>query len=119
VVKEVLWPYIAEISQYLYFIIIIPGIKSSLRVLGSEGNNRYMYQMSLETFMKYSLDIFCHYDLDVDVCGYTTHSLASGCSRCEDNYNMLSSDKIHEKNCSYYNKIVPNNSVVVHVHDDK
>ncbi len=69
--------------------------------------------------MKYNLYIFCHYDLDVDVCGYTAHSLASGCSRCEDNYNTLPSDKIHEKNCSYYNKIVPNISVVVQVHDDK
>jgi hypothetical protein len=69
--------------------------------------------------MKYNLDIFCYYDLDVDVCRYTAHSLASGCSRCGDNYNVLSSDKIHEKTCLYYNKIVPNNSVVVQVRDDK
>jgi hypothetical protein len=113
-VKDALQPYEAQINQYIPLIMVIPGIKSFVKVIGCEENNRYMLctQMSLKTFMKYNLDIFCHYDLDVDICGYTAHSLASGCSSCEDNYNMFSSDKMHKKNCSYYNKILPNNSSI-------
>jgi pyruvoyl-dependent arginine decarboxylase (PvlArgDC) len=57
--------------------------------------------------------------LDVDVCGYTAHSLATGCSRCEDNYNMLSSEKIHSANCSYYSKILPSNYAIAKVRDEK
>jgi hypothetical protein len=120
-VKNALQPYVAQINQYIRFLMVIPGMKSFFKVIGSKDNIRYILctQMSIETFMKYNLDIFCHYDLDVDVCGYTAHSLATGCSRCEDNYNMLSSEKIHSKNCSYYNKILPNNSAIAQVRDKK
>jgi hypothetical protein len=70
-VKDALQPYEAQINQYIRLIMVIPGIKSFVKVIGCEENNRYMLctQMSVKTFMKYNLDIFCHYDLDVDICG--------------------------------------------------
>jgi hypothetical protein len=106
-VCEALRPYVTKLNQYIRFVMVIPSIKSFLKVLHFEDYDRYIVStlMSLECFMKYNMDIFCHYDLDVDVCGFTAHSLASGCGRCEDNYNMMSSDKYHDSNCAYYNKI--------------
>ena len=101
-VREALQPYVSKINQYIRFVKVIPTMKMFLKVLSHEDYDRYNLctQMSLECFMKYKLDIFCHYDLDVDICGFTAHSLATGCSRCEDNYNMLSSDKDHDSNCT-------------------
>lgn len=100
---------------------VIPNMKMFLKVLGHEDYDRYILctQMSLECFMKYNMDIFCHYDLDVDVCGFTAHSVATGCKRCEDNYNMLSSDKEHDSTCTYYNNICPHYSALGKTRDDK
>ena len=99
---------------------VIPGIKSFLRIIQHEEKKVYIFStlLSLESFMKYNQDTFCHYDLDIDICGFTAHSLANGCGRCQDNYNMLESDKNHDKACSYYLKILPFSHEVQKVRDD-
>jgi hypothetical protein len=113
--------YVTNLSQYIIFVMVIPGIKSFLRVIQHEEKKVYMFStlLSLECFMKYNKDMFCHYDLDIDICGFTAHSLASGCPRCKDNYHMLSSNKQHDKVCSYYTKILPNSYAIQQLLDDK
>jgi hypothetical protein len=46
-----------------------------LKVIGQEEHDRFTLctLMSLDCFMKFNLDIFCHYDLDTDICGFTAH----------------------------------------------
>lgn len=121
VVRSALGNNVTTLHQYIRFVMIIPGMKTFLKVLGQEEHDRFILclLMSLDCFMKFNLDIFCHYDLDVDICGFTAHSLASGCKRCEDNYNMLDSDKHHASDCSYYTKIQPYSHEVQKVRDEK
>jgi hypothetical protein len=113
--------YVTTLTQYIHFVMVIPGIKSFIRIIQCEEKKVYVFctLMSIETFMKYNQDIFCHYDLNVDVCGFTAHSLANGCSRCKDNYQMLPSNLQHDKDCSYFTKIQPNSSAVQQLIDDK
>jgi hypothetical protein len=91
--------YVTTISQYTLFVMVIPGIKSVIGGIHCKEKNVYMLctLMSLECFMKYNQDIFCHYELNIDVRWFTAHSLASGCPRCQDNYNMLPSNLQHNK----------------------
>lgn len=112
---------ITNLHQYIRFVMVIPRMKSFLQVIAFEQHDRYVVSllMSLGCFVKYNLDTYCHYDLDVDICGFTAHSLASGCGRCQDNYNMLESDKNHDKACSYYLKILPFSHEVQKVRDEK
>jgi hypothetical protein len=100
---------------------VIPGMKSFLQVIAFEQHDRYVVSllMSLGSFVKYNLDTFCHYDLDVDISGFTAHSLASGCGRCQDNCNMLESVKNHDKTCLYYLKILPFSHEVQKLRDEK
>jgi hypothetical protein len=112
---------VSVMYQYIHFVMLIQGMKSFIKVLGHQERDRFMLStlMSLDCFIKYNLDNFCHYDVDVDICGFTAHSLAMGCDRCEDNYNLLVSDKHHVYNCSYYLKIQPYSHYVQVVRDEK
>ncbi len=120
-VQYALAHYVTNLSQYIVFVMVIPGIKSFLRIIQHEEKKVYIFStlLSLESFMKYNQDTFCHYDLDIDICGFTAHSLASGCPRCKDNYHKLSSNKQHDKDCSYYTKILPNSYAIQQLVDDK
>ena len=120
-VRSALGSNITNLHQYIRFVMVIPGMKSFIKIIGHEEHDRYIVcpQMSLGCFVKYNLDNCCHYDLDVDICGFTSHSLASGCRRCQDNYNMLESDNNHDKTCSYYLKILPFSYEIQKVRYDK
>ncbi len=109
-VKKLLRPRVTRILEYLRFVLVIPGMKSFLRIMYQQENDRFILcpLMSLECFMQYNRDNYCHLDLDVDVCGFTAYSLANGCERCQDNYNMVFSECLHHSKCTYYNNICPN-----------
>ncbi len=55
--------YATNISQYILFVMVIPGIKSFIRVICYEEKKVYMLctLMSCECFMKYNQGIFCHF----------------------------------------------------------
>lgn len=109
-VKQLLRPRVTRLIDYLRFVLVIPGMKSFLCIIFQQDTDRFILcpLMSLECFMQYNRDNYCHLDLDVDVCGFTAFSLANGCERCQDNYDMVYSERLHHSKCTYYNNICPN-----------